>query len=89
MPYISRIRREETPWGIVMKIGLGGHMGDVITPAIFYRYPIRGSGVTGHGKMGLAIWTRHGPYNSAQTTVWACDNLLPISLSLFCAYFIY
>ena len=55
MPYISRIRREETPWGIVMKIGLGGHMGDVITPAIFYRYPIRGSGVTGHGKMGLAI----------------------------------
>ena len=55
MPHISRIRREETPWGIVMKIGLGGHMGDVITPAIFYRYPIRGSGVTGHGKMGLAI----------------------------------
>ena len=53
--HISRIRREETPWGIVMKIGLGGHMSDVITPAIFYRYPIRGSGVTGHGKMGLAI----------------------------------
>ena len=53
--HISRIRREETPWGIVMKIGFGGHMGDVITPAIFYRYPIRGSGVTGHGKRGLAI----------------------------------
>ena len=67
--HISRICREETPWGIVMKIGLGGLVHDVITPANFCRNPIRGSGATGLRKGGPPIYIGHGPYNSAQTTV--------------------
>jgi hypothetical protein len=67
--HISRVCREETPWGIVMKIGLGGLVHDVINPANFCRNPFRGSGATGVRKNGPPIYIGHGPYNSAQTTV--------------------
>ena len=49
--YIRGVCRQETLHPILIIFGISGHIHDVITPAIFHRFRINGSGVTSPAKV--------------------------------------
>ena len=77
---------KKPPEANAMIICMRGHFHHITGPCNFGRYAenvnncngrywLTSSGVAQHGKFALPIHFVHGPYNTASTTVEACDKL--------------
>ena len=74
-PYMRGVCRQETLHPILIIFGISGHIHDVITLAIFYRFRINGSGVTSPRKVHFYAYFTAGLTTLLRTNVGASDKL--------------